>query len=117
MKYLSLFLILFLLCLSCELTGPSGPTIYNVEYEVTGFPPNKVDVTFENESGGTSQYSNVSIPWSYSFEREEGEFVYISAQNQGESGSITVTIYKNNNILKSSTSSGAYVIATASGTL
>ena len=117
MKYLSLFLIMFLLFLNCELTGPAGPTIYNVEYEVTGFPQNKVDITYENESGGTSQYSDVSIPWSYSFKREEGEFVYISAQNQGQSGSITVTILRNDNIFKSSTSSGAYVIATASGTL
>lgn len=43
------------------------------------------------------------------------EFLYLSAQNRGSSGSITVIIIVNNEVWKSSTSSGAYVIATASG--
>jgi len=86
------------------------------EYKVTG-SANTVDITYSNESEGTSQESNVSTPWTYSFEGEEGQFVYISAQNQGESGSVTVSIYRNGKKIESSTSNGAYVIATASGSL
>ena len=109
MKYLVLFLSLLIL-------GGCGFSGEGVEYEVTG-SASKVDVTYENEDGGTSQESDVSVPWSYSFKGYSGDFVYISAQNQGETGSVTVTIYKNGSVFKTSTSSGAYVIATASGTL
>lgn len=42
-------------------------------------------------------------------------FLYISAQNNGSTGSIVVLIIVNNEVWKSSTSSGAYVIATADG--
>ena len=100
------------LCFGCELFDTS----IDVEYKVTG-TASEVDVTYENEDGGTSQQSNVSVPWSYSFTGDPGDFVYISAQNQGESGSVTVTIYTDGDKFKSSTSSGAYVIATASGSL
>jgi hypothetical protein len=40
--------------------------------------------------------------------------LYVSAQNLGESGSVTVTIYLNGAVVGKSTSSGAYVIADAS---
>ena len=121
MKYLkigllTLFIILFY---NCEnLFGPEEPedVIYNGKYQVTG-TANTVFVTYENQSGGISQESDVSIPWSYSFQKKEGEFVYISAQNEGANGSVTVTIYRDGYVFKTSTSEGAYVIATASGTL
>ena len=90
------------------------PTYYTVKYEVTGTTP-EVSTTIENESGGTSQFSNVSTPWIYEFQRGSGYFVYLSAQNQRSSGSVIVSIYFNGNLYKTSTSSGAYVIATASG--
>lgn len=89
---------------------------YSIKYEVTG-TASTVSVTYENEDGGTSQYSDRSVPWSHSFTAHPGDFVYISAQNQGDSGSVTTTIYKDSSIWKTSTSSGAYVIATASDML
>lgn len=49
----------------------------------------------------------------YSFPRNE--FLYISAQNDTDSGYVTVIIIVNNEVWKNSTSSGAYVIATANG--
>ncbi|MBL7087099.1 MAG: hypothetical protein ISS28_08435 [Candidatus Cloacimonetes bacterium] len=109
----SIFLLpLLFLIFGCELFDTS----IDVEYKVTG-TASRVDVTYENEGGGTSQESNVSVPWTYSFTGEPGDFVYISAQNQGQSGSVTVTIYTDGDKFKTSTSSGAYVIATASGSL
>jgi len=119
-KFLFLFILMVSILIGCR-EDPyndtsSEPTYFDVKYEVTG-TTSKVDITIENESGGTSQFSDVSVPWIYEFRRISGSFVYLSAQNQLSSGSVTVTIYKNGNVFKSSSSSGAYVIATAYGTL
>jgi len=91
-------------------------TTIDVEYRVTG-SAQTVDITISNEGGGTSQFADQPVPWSYEFEGEEDDFVYVSAQNQGETGTVTATIYKDGKKFKNSTSSGAYVIATASGSL
>lgn len=99
-------------------TTASNPpaTSWTVKYTVTGTAAT-VDVTYENSSQGTSQDSGVTLPWSYSFTGHAGDFVYISAQNDGASGNVTATIYKNDTVFKQSTSSGAYVIAEADGEL
>jgi hypothetical protein len=93
----------------------STPVSYpTVVYEITGTAI-YVDVTLSNSTGGTEQYSDVPLPKQYTYASFSDPFVYISAQNQGESGTVTVSIYINGNLFKTSTSSGAYVIATASG--
>ncbi|PCH67847.1 MAG: hypothetical protein COC01_04955 [Bacteroidetes bacterium] len=89
---------------------------YLLEYKVSG-SANLYDVTYENSSGGTSQESNVTNSWSYSFSAGGDTWVYLSAQNQKNTGSVTVTIKYGASTFKSSTSNGGYVIATASGTL
>ena len=89
---------------------------YTVEYKISG-TAQKVDVTLSNSSGGTEQYDNVYLPHSYKYREFYDSFVYISAQNQGETGSVTVSIYHKGTLFKTSTSSGAYVIATASGSI
>jgi hypothetical protein len=91
------------------------PTTYLIEYEVTG-SAQSASLTYQNRDGGTSQ-EDVSIPWTYSFTARSGDFVYISAQNEGEYGTVTVNIYLDGVQVKTSTSSGAYVIATASGSV
>jgi len=85
-----------------------------VVYRITG-TASTVDVTLNNAQGGTEQYNNVYLPKEYSYDSFSDDFVYISAQNQGEYGTVTVEIYVNGSLFKTSTSSGAYVIATASG--
>ncbi len=87
---------------------------YRVKYVVEG-TADEVDVTYASVGGGTAQESNVSVPWEYTFKTERGEFLYISAQNCGKSGTVTVKIYVDEHLYKETTSSGAYVIATASG--
>ena len=112
MKRKNLVKLIVLISLSILYIGCS----IECEYKVTG-SANRVDVTYSNKSGGTSQESNVSTPWTHSFKGENEQFVYISAQNQGESGNVTVSIYRNGKKIETSTSNGAYVIATASGSL
>ncbi len=89
----------------------SGPEI---EYVVTGTAI-AVDVTLNNATSGTEQYSNVRLPVTYSYTKFPDHFVYISAQNQGSSGSVTAQIFYKGSLVKTSTSSGAYVIASVSG--
>jgi len=91
----------------------SSTSAVRVEYELTG-TASKVSVTLNNATGGTEQFSDVYIPHTYTFEKYTDWFLYVSAQNLGDSGSITVTIYLNGEVVATSTSSGAYVIADAS---
>lgn len=93
------------------------PVFHIVTYRVTG-SADSVSVTYENYDGGTSQRSKVYLPWERQlFSMKTGDFVYISAQNNGEYGSVTTEIYVDGELFKTSTSIGAYVIATSSGTL
>jgi hypothetical protein len=75
-----------------------------------------VSVTLSNPTGGTEQYIDVYLPCTYSYSSFPANWLYISAENNGESGTVTVTIYVKGYLYKTSTSSGAYTIATASGT-
>lgn len=70
-------------------------------------------ITYENEGGNTEQGS-VSGSWSTGFEVEDGQFLYISAQNNNSSGTVSVEIYVDGDKVENASSSGAYVIATAS---
>lgn len=112
-KILIILISTIIIILNILNSGCLSTTTHTVKYEVTG-SASKVFVTYENEYGGTSQ-EEVYLPWSYTFTAESGDYVYISAQNLGDSGSVTVTIYKDGEVFKTSTSSGGYVIATASG--
>lgn len=86
-----------------------------VEYKVSG-SARRAFLTYENQSGGTSQESQVLLPWSYKFtSANSGDWLYISAQNETSSGCVVVEIYKDGKLYKRSQSCGAYVIATASG--
>jgi hypothetical protein len=89
---------------------------YDVRLEVTG-SAESVSVTYHNQSGGTSQVSSAGLPWSYRYEGFDGDFFYVSAQNKGSSGTVTVSVYVDGRKYKTSTSSGGFVIATASGSL
>lgn len=116
MRKVIIVLFVLALILSCELFE----TEKQVEYKVT-CNTGLVDLTIENSNGGTSQYDDMATPWSYSFEVDKPEygyvFVYVSAQNQQSSGTVTAQIYVDGTLYKTSTSTGAYVIATASGSV
>ena len=91
----------------------SEPTTFRVTYRVTG-NASRASLTYENEQGGTEQIE-VRIPWNESMTVKRGAFLYLSAQNEGERGSVTCEIWVDNVKWKESTSSGAYVIATCNG--
>lgn len=86
----------------------------HVKYEVIG-SAGVVDITMQNETGGMEQLGNVGLPWTKAFTVKEGDWLYLSAQNQGAAGSVTVNIYVDNSVFKTASSDGAYVSATAHG--
>ncbi len=91
---------------------PAGS--YLVTYSVSG-STKSASLTYANSQGGTAQ-ETVSVPWSKQYTFKKGDFLYISAQNEQDTGSVTTDIRVNGVLTKTATSSGAYVIATASGT-
>jgi len=94
-------------------SSTSSGTTYKVIYKITG-TASRASLTYNNEQGGTEQ-TEVAIPWEKQFTVKRGEFLYISAQNEGETGSVTCEIWVDGKKWKSSTSSGAYVIASCDG--
>lgn len=90
------------------------PSRSTITYEITG-TASRVSVTLSNAQGGTEQ-GEYYLPFRQEFKIGYGDFVYISAQNMGEQGSVTCRIYVDGVEVRESTSSGAYVIATCRGT-
>jgi hypothetical protein len=113
-KYLLFVTVLFLgiILSSCEKEGLSG----TVKYEVT-CSPSGFYITYENSSGNTEQKTISSGSWTTTFTGNQGYFVYISAQADNENANITAKIYYQGDIIEQASSSGDYVIATASGSL
>jgi len=115
------FIVIFGSCMNWLCSEPtetnipsSTPISYpTVRYEVGG-SARWVDVTLNNSTGGTEQYGNVSTPSHWAYSSFSDSFLYISAQNQGEYGTVRVSIFVDDVEVKRATSSGAYVIATAS---
>jgi len=101
--------------LSVSCSNPFDSSI-DVRYEVTG-SAESVNITYENLNGGISQVTGMPLPWSMTISGDPGDYVYLSAFNQGETGSVTVTIYKNGDVFKRASSEGSHVTASVSGTL
>jgi hypothetical protein len=89
-----------------------GEFTFKVTYRVKG-TAGSVALTYRNAKGGTEQGS-VRLPWEMSFDAKGGSFLYVSAQNQSASGSVTCEILLDDESRTSSTSNGAYVIAECS---
>lgn len=115
MKKVFVFTMVGLIMLfSCETPETITPkttrvVMYTVESSPAGF-----DITYENSSGGTSQEDITGSTWDYSFTANNDDFLYISAQAGNENTTITVKIFLDGVMAKESTSSGDYVISTAS---
>ena len=111
-------LLLTTLCLSllsCKNPFAAEDTSRAIKYTITG-TCTKADATYQC-CGNTQQESEVRPgAWEKTYTAKKGDFIYISAQNHTATGNVTVTIYIDDKLYRTATSSGAYVIATASGT-
>lgn len=86
-----------------------------VYYRVESNCPQGVDITMSNVDGDTAQYSNQSNSFFYWMIPRRGTFLYLSAQNQCDSGYVTVRFVQDGKVIRENTSRGGYVIATISG--
>lgn len=113
MKRLALC-ILFVACSACSgknpLTG-SGTVIYKIDGSAL-----RADLTYSGEAGSTIQQAGVALPAQRSVPAHSGDFLYISAQNDGSTGCVHVSIISGTKTLNEATSCGAFVIATAQAT-
>ena len=116
-------LLIILLIVGC---GKGDNTPRDVRYEVTSkvydaYYPNipfnsKVSLTLKNQGDNTEQYSSIDSPYSYQLQAKKGQFLYIAAQAEEDNdATVTTKIYVNNQLFKTATSKGRFVIATASG--
>lgn len=111
MRTLLSIVTLTILAAGCDsITGAS-----NIEYRVSG-NAGRASITYQSSDGGTSQTTNSTLPWSYSWKAAKDDFLYVSAQNSNATGCVTAEIYRKSELLDVATSCGAFVIATASGT-
>jgi len=88
---------------------------FSVTYSVTGENTSTSSITYSTSEGGTAQ-EEVTLPYSKIQKFSDSSFLYISAQNGQASGAITVSILVDGKVSKTTTSTGAFVIATASAT-
>lgn len=87
-----------------------------LEYHVSGSACS-ASITYTNSGGNAAQVAGAVLPWSLTFEARRGFFAYVSAQNQCASGNVRAEIFYEGELVEFSESTGAYVIATASGSL
>ena len=102
---------LMLAILACG-SEVSTPSQYVVTYRVTGDIA-RASLTYETAEG--TEQRTVNVPWEMKFTAERGQFLYLSAQNEEDRGTITAEILLGGEEWKKATSDGAYAIASVSG--
>ena len=111
---ITVVILLFSFALACNGSFANSRKI-DVVYEFGG-SAKEVSITYSNKNGDTEQRNGIKNNQSIQFQDVPiNTFLYISSQNQTDSGTIVVSILVNGKEWKSSESSGAYAIATASG--
>lgn len=116
MKNLKVMMITLIMCLVSMTSCNKVDDVHQYSYEVSG-TSGDYNVTLEASPSGTEQYSNVGNDWWYKWEQtgNNPRFLYISAQNQNDFGTVIVKIIRDGITIATNSSSGAYVIATSSG--
>lgn len=92
----------------------------SVDYDVTGTAA-LVDITYA-DGDSIEQVNGITPPWATSIDAEKDDFVYLSAQNQTDSGTVRVKItysgtFSGSGTIDAAESSGPFAIATASGSV
>lgn len=88
-------------------------TEHFVIYRITG-TATSTDLTYELPLG-SQQEQRRPVPWEKSFTASTGEFLYISAQNRGEYGTVRCQIMVDGRTIQDAESKGGYTIASCSG--
>lgn len=109
-----LFLVLSILALTGCGSGGLLSDYHNATYAIQG-TTTRANVTLTYADGSISQ-NTLPVPYETGkLTFKEGDFLYLAAQNDLATGTITAVIKVDGKVWKTVTSSGAYSIATASG--
>jgi hypothetical protein len=95
-------------------SSPTAPSGSEVEYRIVG-STTRASVSYRNATGGTTQ-SEITVPWSYRWSAERGDFLYLLALNKLDSGTIKAQIYKRGTLYKESESNRGFGSVAVSGT-
>lgn len=115
MNALKRLFVVFVLAAATACGGGSDESV-EVEYYVSNgevLTSARASVTFSPGPGLTSQ-ATATMPWRQKFKAKDGDFLYVAAQSFQASGRITASIYVDGKLLRTSSSTGAYAIASAS---
>lgn len=105
----------FVVAISLNGCGGGGSDLQEVTYAVSG-STTKATLTYVYFDGSIGQ-ATLKVPYTTTkLLFEDGDFLYVSAQNYYDTGNVTVTITVNGKPWRQSTSNAAYGIASASGT-
>ena len=74
----------------------------------------KANLTYNTPDGSTGHINSAYLPCTINYNVFDDDFLYISAQNDTDNGSVYVQIYYEDILVKSAFADGAYEIATAS---
>ena len=98
--------------------GGDDDKVFAVSYSVSAnlFGPTSASITYATSDGGTSQ-ATVNLPFSTSISAKSGDFLYISAQGAtNATAGLSTSISIDGHTFKFNSSTGAFSIATSSGT-
>lgn len=92
--------------------GRSSST-YEAQYKLGG-TAEEVALTFKNAQGDTERMT-VSLPWEKSMTVKTRDFLYLSAQIQGDTGTVNCEIWLDDVKWKSAEAEGAYAVVDCVG--
>lgn len=106
----------FILLLSTILSGcqKEEMSIREYTYEVTG-GSNSYDVAIANIDGDIQEFYNVQNGWVYRWTQKGTRWLYVYAQNNSLTGSVTVKIYRAGRVVAERTNCGGYSVVVIDG--
>jgi hypothetical protein len=116
--FMAIALVPYMMLTSCVEMAEQGSVSRRVIYRVEG-SAFQAKITYANETNGNTTVTSGSnehghMSWSETVTLPAGSMAYLTAQNQSDSGTVVAEILYQGYLVKSSESSGAYCIATAS---
>jgi hypothetical protein len=95
---------------------------YRVVYRITGRTTsadlaylNAADIFAQMEANRTEAHTFDSHPWGYVHYADYGDYMYVSARNEEDHGTITCEILVDDEVVEKATARGAYGVATCGG--
>jgi hypothetical protein len=89
---------------------------HEVVYRVEGGAQSAM-ITYNNDQNGTEQVNEAILPWTKTYEMDNGQFATLVAQSGSYGNTITCIIIVDGKEWKRSTSSGDFVVVTCAGWL